>query len=309
MSRPGAALLMIAVLLAACQGRPRKVSAPPTQPECLPHDLRMVLGQGTGGLLVQQAMAISRCADRTFTDPQGRTWSTGAQGHVVIPRPLDEAWITWPTESTRYLDMALAFWLAEQGHHFLAVRQMISNLLHSAIAPLMRPHFCSWWGRARAEGGTWEKMMTALPLVAYRTEGHLVAASPRHGFLLRLPAGFGVQTRPLDGDTSLFVVTGPGGGAEVLLLLASEKESIPVESLLALPSDVRWTAGKEVGTRTAQLRGVAWIRRDEQVFGQTHVWLATGELRGQLAALPTLIESFSMVDPCPAAEPSEPVEP
>ncbi len=296
-------------LLAACQGRPRKASAPPPQPECLPHDLRLVLGQGSDGRLVQQAMAISRCPGRTFSDPQGRRWTTDDMGHVSIPRPLDEAWITWPTEPTRFLDMALAFWLAEQGHHFLAVRQMISNLVHPGVGPQMRPHFCSWWGRVRAEGGSWEKMMAALPLVAYRTEGDLVAASPRHGFLMRLPASFGVQTRPLDGDTSLFVVTGPGGGAEVLLMLSSDKESIPVETLLALPADVPWTAGKDPGTRMARLRGVTWSRRDEQVFGQTQVWLATGGMRGRLEELPGRIESFSMVDPCPASESPEPVEP
>jgi hypothetical protein len=302
-------ILMTVALLAACQGRPRKASAPPTQPECLPHDMRLVLGQGPDGRLVQQAAAISRCAGRTFTDPQGRQWTTDDKGHVAIPRPLDEAWITWPTEPTRFIDMALAFWLAEQGHHFLAVRQMISNLLHSGILQLMRPHFCSWWGRARAEGGTWEKMMAALPLVACRTGEHLVAASPRHGFLMRLPAAYGVQTKPLDGDTSLFVVTGAGGGADVLLLLASEKESIPVETLLALPADVQWIGGKDAGTRTARLRGVTWSRRDEQVFGQTQVWLATGGMRDRLDELPTRIESFSMVDPCPATETPEPVEP
>jgi len=309
MNRVSLLLLAFGTLLAACQGRPRKAPTPASHLECLPHDLRMVLGQSPDGRLVRQAMAISRCAGRTFTDPQGRRWSTDAQGRVVIPRPLDETWITWPTEATRHLDMALAFWLFEAGHHFLAVRQMISNLLHPAITPQMKPHFCTWWERARAEGGTWEKMMSALPLAAWRAGSHLVAASPRHGFLLRLPSEFGVETRPLDGDTSLFFVTGPGGRGDLLLLLASAKAPIPVEELLALPAGTRWTPGKEPGTRTATIRGATWSRRDEQVFGQTHAWLATGAMRGRLAGLPTLMESFSMVDPCPPAETPEPVEP
>ncbi|MBU1244857.1 hypothetical protein KKD52_06955 [Myxococcota bacterium] len=301
-------LLALLALLGACQTPPGKGPAPATNTDCQPHDLRIQLGQTSDGKLARQAMAISRCNGRTFSDSRGRRWTTDAQGRVIIPRPLDQTWITWPDEPTRFIDMALAFWLFEQGHHFLAVRQMISNMLHPGIAPQMKPHFCSWWERARSEGGTWEKMMSALPLAGYRTEKHLVAASPRHGFLLRLPPRFEVESKALDGDTTLYVLTAPGGKKNLFLLLVSAKPVIAVNELLELPAGTRWTTGRD-GTGTAEIQGNAWVRRDEKIFGQTHVWLASGSMRSRIQDLPAMMESFSMVDPCPATEAPQPVEP
>jgi hypothetical protein len=298
-------------LLGACQTPPRQAPATAVNADCLPYDLRMVLGQNPEGKLARQAMAISRCVNRGFTDPQGRKWTTDAQGRLLIPRPLDQTWITWPTEATRFVDMALAFWLFEQAHHFLAVRQMISTLLHPAISAQMKPHFCSWWERVRGEGGTWDKMMSALPLAGFRTENHLVAASPRHGFLLRLPREYDVVSKPLDGDTTLYVVTAPGGPKNLFLLLVSTRPELAVNELLELPAGTKWTArdGDRETTHTARIQGNTWTRRDEKVFGQTHVWLASGSLRSRIHDLPSMMESFSMVDPCPATEPPQPVEP
>jgi len=300
--------LTILTLCGACQTTPGHKPVMGAGEDCLPYDLRMVLGQTSGGKLAQQAMAVSRCTNRTFSDPQGRKWTTDAQGRVVIPRPLDQTWITWPAEATRFVDMALAFWLFEQGHHFMAVRQMVSNMLHPVISPHMKPHFCSWWERLRAEGGTWEKMMSALPLAGYRTENQLVAASPRYGFLLRLQKGFEVETKALDGDTTVYVLTAPGGRRNLFLLLVSSRKDLAVNELLELPAGTKWLPGSN-GSLTAEIDGNAWVRRDEIVFGKTQVWLASGNLRNRIDELPSMMESFSMVDPCPATEAPQPVEP
>jgi hypothetical protein len=165
----------------------------------------------------------------------------------------------------------------------------------------MKPHFCSWWERARNEGGTWDKMMSALPVTGYRTPTELVVASPRHGFLLRLPSGFEVETKALDGDTTLFVLRASGSRKDLFLLLASSRPELAVNELLGLPAQTRWTVGRDA-TRTAELQGDAWVRRDEVVFGQTQVWLASGALRSRIHEIPRMMESFSMVDPCPATE-------
>lgn len=248
----------------------------------------------------KQLTAISPCHNRSFSDRSGRIWKTDAQGHIYITK-LPEEWILWPTPSSSMLDAFVAHWLFDHGHHYLAARQWLSLLLMVPSDPIL-PHFCVWWEVLRQDGAQWERMMKMLPLVAMHNERTLIAASPRHGFLLRLPASVRVRENSLDASTSLWVITQPNDEQNPLLLLISSEKPLSVEDVLGLPRNIAWNLESD-GRKTATIEGKTWVRRDESAFGHHHIWITTSSMRSKLDWFDTL-ESFSFIDPCSStAEP------
>ncbi len=294
-------LLLLSGLSLGCTNRR------PAAHSCSSVELRWSIGQKAGQRPHKSMTAQSPCRGRVFSDASGRTWKTDAQGYIGISR-LQEEWVTWPTPSTRMLDAFVASWLFEHGYHYLAARQWVSLLLESPAEAVL-PHFCGWWDALRREGGNWERMMAMLPLAAFRNGSQLVAASPRHGFLLRLPGDWNVREKSLDAATSLWVITRPHDDQNPLLVIVSSVSAPAVETILGLPDSIHWHPAERNGWRAALIEGKTWMRRDEEAFGHHHVWLAAPAMHPALDRFDSM-ESFSMVDPCAApAEPSPEPEP
>jgi len=269
---------------------------------CSSVELRWSLTQNASARPSAAISAISPCQSRAFTDASGRTWKTDSQGRIELAK-LPEEWVTWPSVSSRMLDAFVAFWLFGHGYHYLAARQWVSLLLEIPSSPILQ-HFCSWWEPLRREGAQWERMMRSLPLAAMRGPRYLTAASPRHGFLLRLPADWNIREKPLDENTSLWVITRPKDEQNPLLIVISAASQPSLETILGLVPDISWHAGSD-GSRVAAIEGKTWLRRDESAFGHQHVWMAASGMRSELKRFESM-ESFSMVDPCPPAAESLP---
>ena len=250
---------------------------------CTSVELRWSLTDTSSRSPEKKLTAISPCHNRSFSDSLGRIWKTDAQGHIYMTK-LPEEWILWPTPSSRMLDAFIAHWLFDHGHHYLAARQWLSLLLMLPSDAIL-PH-----------------LMKMLPLVAMHNEHTLIAASPRHGFLLRLPAGVRVREKSLDASTSLWVITQPNDEQNPLLLLISSEKPLSVEDVLGLPRNIAWNLESD-GRKTATIEGKTWVRRDESAFGHHHIWITPSSMRSKLDWLDTM-ESFSFIDPCSStAEP------
>ncbi len=289
-------LPLLLTFLCAC----RTPAAPPkkhSSNECIPRELRTFLSQSEGGKLLQQPAAVSTCRNRCFLDPRGRNWHTDAEGRVLIPQPLDAGWITPPAADAGTLDIAIAFWLFGQGHHFLGVKQLLSVMLQPELSRMAHQLFCEWWGRVEQEGGTWPKMMDALPLIAAQVGNSRLAASPKWGFSLELPESFDADARSVDADTTLFLFWPEKDRKNALFLLVSTNMELSVNEALRLSDKTEW---QQVGDHlfTAVIEKTEWIRQDTIRGEHKWVWMAPKEHRNRLDTLAKGTQAFSMPNPC-----------